>query len=165
MEHKLVCHVGIISRTCRMELSLHAAHLVLSWHATGHCMMHDMHWCYKDSWHNAASTLCIDALCSAKVSLPVMLFPVPAFAAGGFTQHQLAPQIVTSLTSRGQVLTSGPFSLGVSQAISVSYSSSSDVSQPADLQGAAGTAGVDAGRRGLLLGYSDARKDGAPLGY
>jgi hypothetical protein len=84
-------------------------------------------------------------------------------AAGGYTEHQLPQQLVEYLKSRGQVPTAGPFPLGVSQAISVRYSSSSsDEAQPAVTDAAADKTKH---RLGLLLGYSDARKDGAPLGY
>ncbi|WIA36576.1 hypothetical protein OEZ86_007868 [Tetradesmus obliquus] len=88
----------------------------------------------------------------------------------GFTQHQVPQQLVSFLKSHGQQPTAGPFPMGVSQAISVSYSSSSYSSsssssgalQPAD---GGGAADADLSRLGLLLGASDARKDGAPLGY
>lgn len=61
-------------------------------------------------------------------------------------------ELVEYLKSRGQVPTSGPYGLGVSQAISVTYSSSPVPSG-------------DRAASGLLVGQSDARKDGAPAGY
>jgi hypothetical protein len=64
------------------------------------------------------------------------------------TPHVMQPATVSSLKARGQTPTPAGNSLGVSQAIAVHYG----------LAGPANTAGK-------LLGASDSRKDGAPLGY
>ncbi|KAF8065580.1 GGT2 [Scenedesmus sp. PABB004] len=82
----------------------------------------------------------------------------------GRTDHQLPAGAVSALRARGQVTTPAAFALGVAQAIFVSYDAGAAAAEGLQLRGGDHAAGGGAAR-GVLLAASDARKDGAPLGY
>eukprot|EP00878_Enallax_costatus_P018979 GHUV01020007.1.p1 GENE.GHUV01020007.1~~GHUV01020007.1.p1 ORF type:complete len:457 (+),score=130.97 GHUV01020007.1:1014-2384(+) len=75
----------------------------------------------------------------------------------GHTSHQLPADMVQYLKQRGQAPTAaGGYSLGISQAIHVLYDQ--------DQAGTSSSGSTGTGK-GLLVGQSDSRKDGAPVGY
>mgnify|MGYP001806980635 CR=1 FL=1 len=78
----------------------------------------------------------------------------------GHTSHQMPDFVLAQLEARHQNTKGVGFGIGVSQAIYVDYEGSKSSSGAAG-----GREGLGSGSRGVLVGASDSRKDGAPAGY
>jgi gamma-glutamyltranspeptidase len=80
----------------------------------------------------------------------------------GHTSHEIPQYVVQQLEARDQVVKPTVYSLGVSQAIFVDYGAAGGAAGGGATRGGVGVAGSD---KGLLVGASDSRKDGAPAGH
>jgi hypothetical protein len=75
----------------------------------------------------------------------------------GHTHHEMPPYVLAQLAARDQSTKTVGFGLGVSQSIYVDYGSSTSST--------GGRVGLgSSSSRGMLIGASDSRKDGAPVG-
>lgn len=83
----------------------------------------------------------------------------------GHTHHQMSPAVVAQLEARDQATTAVDRGIGVSQAIFVDYGPSGVSSERGAGGGAVGLLSSSQQGRGVLIGASDSRKDGAPAGY
>lgn len=77
----------------------------------------------------------------------------------GQCHHEMSDYVLDELEARGQNTKAVGFGLGVSQAIFVDYEASAG-----SVAGAKGRLGPGSSSRGVLVGASDSRKDGAPVG-
>jgi hypothetical protein len=101
-----------------------------------------------------------DAVAATRLHDQLLPLPTKTFVENGTwaPTPELPPEVVASLEARGQDLEGLKFGLGVAQAIFVRYP-----------KGGAGgklgfvSKGAAGGERGVLVGMSDARKDGAPF--
>lgn len=82
----------------------------------------------------------------------------------GHTHHQMSPAVVAQLEARDQATAAGDRGMGVSQAIIVDYGVTGVSTESGAAGGAVGLLSSSQGR-GVLIGASDSRKDGAPAGY
>lgn len=78
----------------------------------------------------------------------------------GHTHHEMSPFVLAQLAARDQSTKAVGFSLGVSQSIYVDYRPSTSSTGGRVGLGSSSTSSS----RGMLIGASDSRKDGAPVG-
>jgi gamma-glutamyltranspeptidase len=78
----------------------------------------------------------------------------------GHTHHEMSDYVLTQLEGRDQSTKAVGFGIGVSQAIYVDYGASTS-----SINSSGGRVGLGGSSRGVLVGASDSRKDGAPVGH
>lgn len=77
----------------------------------------------------------------------------------GHTHHEMSNFVLAQLEARDQSTKAVGFGLGVLQAIYVDYGASTS-----SVGSSGGRVGLGSSSRGVLVGASDSRKDGAPIG-